>query len=315
MICRAAVSREPFLTCAGLVVDRAFFQVQSVHRIALAQSQPHLVPREINRARAVQWGAGNGSAIGSSFSLAGPGKGNNAPSVQIHPTYAVIANVADVQFAVGAELDAVWRLQPCLNRLTAIAGKACISSTGHGADAAGLGVHAPDKVVFHLHEKHVARAVETHLVRLVQACLGGKAAVAAPTFLAGTSHGGDDAGFSVHTADGVVEGIAKVQGTIWPAHHAEWAVDACLGGRTAIAGVSGFSRSRKSVNDCCSARKGQNHRQKQYESAIHGAPHRHIAKTASMYFMPHTLRLPPRLLKNSREGDLPPVGEQDLHGG
>src|SRR5207247_9614845 len=42
LLCRTAVAREPFLTGAGNVMDRACLQVEPVNRVPFTQRQPHI---------------------------------------------------------------------------------------------------------------------------------------------------------------------------------------------------------------------------------------------------------------------------------
>ena len=146
----------------------------------------------------------------------------------------MVADVADEEVAGGVELEAVRLLECGVLRRAAVTGVTRLARAGEGRDDAGLQVHLAHRVVAHVHDVEVARAVETNLVREVERGLQRGPAVAGVALLAAARDGVNLAVRRdlAHALAGV---FAEPDVTVRPAHDAEGIVDLRRLGRPAIA--------------------------------------------------------------------------------
>jgi hypothetical protein len=97
---------EAALSGAGEVMDPASLEVELEDLVPLARREPEIAFLvEIERTRPFQRGALDRRAIGRVAGLAGPGEGRDEARLHVDPADDMVADVADVEVALGSELD------------------------------------------------------------------------------------------------------------------------------------------------------------------------------------------------------------------
>ena len=230
------VTREALFPGAGDVMDFSRGEIEAEDLVALARREPEIAARiEVERARAAQRRAGDGRAVGRVAGLAGAGEGRDHASLHVDFADDVVADVADVEVALGVELDAVWLRELGLGGGAAIAGVAGLAGAGDGGDDLGLRVHAAHGVIRHVDDEEVSLAIETELMGEVEGRSEGGAAVARVTLGTGARDGRDGA-VGCDAAHALAAVFAKPQRAVGPADDAEGIVELRGGGGAAVAG-------------------------------------------------------------------------------
>ena len=232
----AAVSGEAAFACAGDVVDEAGFEVELEDLVAFAGGEPEVAAGvEVEGAGAFQGGAFDGAAVGGGACGAGAGEGGDEAGFHVDLADDVVADVADVEVAFGAELDAVGLFELGVFGGSAVAAVAGFAGAGEGGEDAGFHVDLADGVVDHVDDEHVALGIEAEFVGFAEGGGKGGAAVAGEADSASACDGGDDA-VGGDFADALAGVFAVVVGAVGAADDAEGVVEVGFDGGAAVAG-------------------------------------------------------------------------------
>ena len=129
-------------------------------------------------------------------------------------------DIRDQQPALAVQETVVWLAEHGLFAWPAVAAEALLAGAGHGGDDAGGAVDLSDHCIQPINDIDISVAIYLQGIRLFHGRLSGRAAVAAIARPAGPSHGCDDSGSLVHTADDVIPrfGVKEVARGIKVAH-------------------------------------------------------------------------------------------------
>ena len=209
--------------------------------VAFAGGEPEVAAGvEVEGAGAFQRGACDGAAVGGGTGGASAGEGGDEAGFHVDLAYDVVADVADVEVAFGAELDAVGLFELGCFGGAAVATVAGLAISSQGGEDAGFHVDLADGVVDHVHDEHVALGVEAEFVGFAEGDGKGGAAVAGEADSASACDGGDDA-VGGDFADALAGVFAVVVGAVGAADDAEGVVEVGFDGGAAVAGEALFA--------------------------------------------------------------------------
>lgn len=197
-----------FFAGAGDEFDGVGFGVDHADGVAFAVSEPDVaggVDGDAFGARKSRLFGGAAVASEAAFAGAGDVVDEAGFEVELEDLIAFAGGKPEVALSVEVEGAGAFQRGACDGG--AVGGGAGFAGACKGGDEAGLHVDLADDVVADVTDVKIALGSELDAVRLFELGVFGGAAVATVAGLASSGEGGEDAGFHVDLADGVVDHV------------------------------------------------------------------------------------------------------------
>jgi hypothetical protein len=197
-----------FFAGAGDEFDVAGFGVDHADGVAFAVGEPNVACGVDSDAfGAGEGGVFGGAAVAGEAAFAGAGDVVDEASFEVELEDLIAFAGGEPEVALGIEVEGAGAFERGAYDGTAVGGGAGGAGAGEGGDESGFHVDLADDVVADVTDVKIAFGSELDAVGLFELSVFGRSAIATVTGLASSGEGGEDAGFHVDLADGVVDHV------------------------------------------------------------------------------------------------------------
>ena len=197
-----------FFAGAGDKFDGVGFGVDHADGVAFAVGEPDVAGGVDGDAfGAGEGGVFGGAAVAGEAAFAGAGDVVDEAGFEVELEDLIAFAGGEPEVAVLVEVEGAGAFQRGACDGGAIGGGAGGAGAGEGGDEASFHVDLADDVVADVADVEVTFGAELDAVGLVELGVFGRAAVTCVAFFAGAGEGGEDAGFHVDLANGIVDHV------------------------------------------------------------------------------------------------------------
>ncbi len=242
---RVAVGSVAFFAGAGDEFEVAGFGVDHSDGMAFGVGEEDVsVGVDGDAFGAFEGGGAGGASVAGEAAGAGAGDVVDGLGGEVEAEDLVAFARGEPEVAFGIEIEGARSFEGSAFERRAVGGGSGLSGAGESADGAGFHVYGADDVVADVADEEVAVGSELDAVGLFELGGCGGAFVAGVAGFSGAGDGGDDVGFPVDFANGVVGHIDNEEVAVSVEPDFVWKVEGGFGGGATVAGVAFLSGAR-----------------------------------------------------------------------